>query len=68
VAKRFEKEHGLVRLSMGEALRKVMVTHAHTKLVKQIEEYLLNGFPVPDELATQALEVYLMEPSCHTRG
>ena len=68
VAKRLEKECGIVRLSIGEALRKVMSTHAHTKLVQQIEEYLLNGFPLPDELAIEALQLYLMDPVCHTRG
>eukprot|EP00111_Clytia_hemisphaerica_P024229 TCONS_00071384-protein len=68
LAKRLEKECGIVRLSIGEALRNVMSTHAHTKLVKQIEEYLLNGFPLPDELAIEALQLYLMDPVCHTRG
>ena len=45
-----------------------MYTHAHTKLVKQIEEYLLNGFPLPDELAIETLQIFLMEPVCHNKG
>lgn len=68
VAKRLEKEFGVVRLSIGEAIRRVMSTHAHTKLVKQIEEYLLNGFPLPDELAIETLQMFLMEPVCHNKG
>lgn len=68
VAKRFEKEFGVVRLSIGEAIRRVMSTHAHTKLVKQIEEYLLNGFSLPDELAVETLRLFLMEPVCHNKG
>jgi len=68
LAKRLEKEFGVVRLSIGEAIRRVMYTHAHTKLVKQIEEYLLNGFPLPDELAIETLQIFLMEPVCHNKG
>ena len=63
-----EKEFGIVRLSIGEAIRRVISTHAHTKLVKQISEYLCNGFPLPDELAIEALQLFLMEPVCHNRG
>ena len=68
VAKRYEKEYGLMRLSMGEALRKIIATQPKTNLVAQILEYLKAGREVPDELATQALEVIILDIQSQTRG
>lgn len=53
---------------MGEALRKIMKSHSHTKLVQEIKDHLKKGYTVPDELAIQALEVCLLEPQCVSRG
>ena len=68
MANRFVHEYGIVRLSIGEALRKILSTHTHTELVKEIREHLVKGYPVPDELAIQALELCLLDPPCMTRG
>ena len=68
MANGFVKEFGLVRLSIGEILRKIIASHSHTSLVKEILEFLKKGFTVPDELSIQALEIYLLDPQCVTRG
>ncbi|KAK7907798.1 hypothetical protein WMY93_016410 [Mugilogobius chulae] len=60
VAEMFAQKHGLVRLSIGRALRKIIETHEHTDLVVQIKNLLNQGHVVPDELAIQALETVLM--------
>ena len=68
MANRFVKEFGLVRLSIGEILRKIFISHAHTNLAHEIVSFLKKGFVVPDELTIQALEIYLLDPQCITRG
>ena len=68
LANGFVKEFGLVRLSIGEILRKVISTHPHTILVREILDFLTKGFTIPDELTIQALEIYLLDPQCVTRG
>jgi len=68
LANGFVRAFGLVRLSIGEVLRKITTTHVHTQLVKDIMGYLMKGFTVPDELTVQALEIYLLDPQCVTRG
>jgi len=57
-----------VRLSIGEAIRKVLNFQSYTELARQINLHLKAGNPVPDELAVQALEVALLDMQCQTRG
>jgi len=68
LAKRFAKEYGIVRLSIGEALRNIVTSHEHAHIVKEIKEHLHKGYPVPDELAIQVLELCLLDPLCKSRG
>jgi len=68
VARRFAKELGVMRLSIGEAIRWVLSNQPNTELTKCIQSYLFNGLTVPDECAVQALEVVLMSKTCRTRG
>ena len=68
VANRFVAEYGVVRLSIGEAIRKVLNFQSCTELARQINLHLKAGTTVPDELAVQALEVALLDMQCQTRG
>ena len=68
VANRFVEEYGVVRLSIGEAIRKVLNFQSYTELARQINLHLKAGTTVPDELAVQALEVALLDMQCQTRG
>lgn len=68
LANRFVQEHGVARLSIGEAIRKILQSHPSCELVEEINEHLFKGMMVPDELATEALELYLLDPQCVTRG
>jgi adenylate/nucleoside-diphosphate kinase len=68
LARRFAEEFGVMRLSIGEALRWVLSNQPNTELSKCIQSYLLNGLTVPDECAVQALAVVLMSKVCRTRG
>ena len=68
VANRFVAEYGVVRLSIGEAIRKILNFQPYTELARQIKLHLRAGMTVPDELAVQALEVALLDMQCQTRG
>lgn len=68
MANRFVAEYGVVRLSIGEAIRKVLNFQPYTELARQINLHLKAGNPVPDELAVQALEVASLDMQCQTRG
>ena len=68
VANRFVAEYGVVRLSIGEAIRKVLNFQSYTELARQINLHLKAGTTVPDKLAVQALEVALLDMQCQTRG
>lgn len=68
VAKRFADDFGVVRLSIGEAIRNILANQPRTELAKCIQLYLYQGLTVPDECAVQALDVYLMDVQCQTRG
>jgi adenylate/nucleoside-diphosphate kinase len=68
VAKRFALEYGIVRLSIGEALRRILDNQKYTELAKQINIHLRTGNTVPDELAVQSLEIVLLDMQCQTRG
>jgi hypothetical protein len=68
VANRFVAEYGVVRLSIGEVIRRLLTTQPNTDLVRQINHHLRTGCTVPDDLAVQALDVVLMDPLCQTRG
>lgn len=68
LANRFVAEYGVVRLSIGEAIRKALNFQSYTELARQINLHLKAGNPVPDELAVQALEVALLDMQCQTRG
>ncbi|XP_039603846.1 adenylate kinase 9 isoform X2 [Polypterus senegalus] len=68
VARMFERELGLERLSIGDCVRLVLSTQSHTELANQINTQLLKGGTVPEELAVHCLEVAFMNLVCNTRG
>ncbi|CAH1800208.1 unnamed protein product [Owenia fusiformis] len=68
LAERFEEEYGLMRLSIGEALRLVVDTMPKSELARKINQHLQKGLTCPDELAVQALEVATTDMRCQTRG
>ncbi|XP_037014937.2 adenylate kinase 9 isoform X1 [Artibeus jamaicensis] len=68
VAQKISSEYGLQRLSVGEALRYVLNQQADTELALMLNWHLHKGMTVPDQLATQALEVSLMGSVCNTAG
>lgn len=68
VAKRFEEEYGVVRLSVGEAMRTVLQTQPHSELARSMNHALLRGMVVSEELQVQALEVVMLDMRCQTRG
>lgn len=68
VANRFAEEYGLLRLSIGEAMRMVIASQPKSNLAKEMMKHLVKGLTIPDELAVQALEVCLLDMKCQTRG
>ncbi|XP_047128980.1 adenylate kinase 9 isoform X1 [Hydra vulgaris] len=68
LANRFVKELGLVRLSIGEAMRHILVSHSKTELVRKMQNCLLKGYVIPDELAIEALELRLLDIQCSMNG
>nr|XP_034965151.1 adenylate kinase 9 isoform X3 [Zootoca vivipara] len=68
VAKRFAKEYGLLRLSMGDAIRMVLNNQPETELALILKWHLQKGLTAPDELAVRALDISLMDTVCNTSG
>ncbi|XP_041351641.1 adenylate kinase 9-like isoform X3 [Gigantopelta aegis] len=68
IAKRFADDYGLMRLSIGEAMRTILFNQPSSELARQMNEYLYKGLTVPDELAVKALEVCLLDMRCQRRG
>ena len=68
MANRFVSEYGMVRLSIGEAIRFVLNQQSKTELATQLNTHLQTGQTVPDELAVQALELSLLDMRANTRG
>ncbi|KAM9382186.1 adenylate kinase 9 [Phaethornis superciliosus] len=68
VAKKFASVYGLMRLSMGDAIRMVLNNQPETELALKLKEHLHKGLTVPDELSIQALNVALMNHVCNTTG
>ena len=68
MANRFVAEYGVLRLSIGEALRRILSSQAQTELARQLNLHLRAGNVVPDELAVQALEIALLDMQAQTRG
>jgi adenylate/nucleoside-diphosphate kinase len=68
VARRFEKEYGVVRISLGDAMRLVITAQPKTELAGKLQSLLTKGETVSDELAVAALQVAVMDMNCVTRG
>uniref|UniRef100_A0A8C4TXD1 Adenylate kinase 9 n=1 Tax=Falco tinnunculus TaxID=100819 RepID=A0A8C4TXD1_FALTI len=68
VAKKFASVYGLLRLSMGDAIRLVLNNQPESELALMLKWHLHKGLTVPDELAIQALDVALMNHVCNTTG
>ncbi|KFP78168.1 Adenylate kinase 9, partial [Acanthisitta chloris] len=68
VAKKLASVFGLLRLSLGDALRLVINTQPQSELALTVKMHLHKGLTVPDELAIQALDVALLNHVCNTSG
>eukprot|EP00731_Ephydatia_muelleri_P001087 Em0001g1087a len=68
VANRFVTEYGCLRLSIGEAIRRVMAQFPESDLTTEMKSFLQLGQTLPDELCILALERALMDIQCTTRG
>ena len=68
VASRFASEYGMMRLSIGEAVRYVLTQQPKTELARLINAQVRKGIPLPDELSIRALEVNLLDTRSTTRG
>ncbi|XP_068016605.1 adenylate kinase 9-like isoform X3 [Melanerpes formicivorus] len=68
VAKKFASVYGLLRLSVGDAVRLVLASQPESQLALGLKWHLHRGQTVPDELAIQALDVALMNHVCATTG
>nr|XP_013804265.1 PREDICTED: adenylate kinase 9 [Apteryx mantelli mantelli] len=68
VAKKFASVYGLLRLTVGDAIRLVLNDQPESELALMIKWHLHKGLTVPDELAVQALDVTLMNHTCTTAG
>lgn len=68
VARRFEKEFGIVRTSLGDAIRIVIANQPKTALAQKIQQLLQSGQTLTDDLSVAALQVALMDMNCATRG
>ncbi|XP_045150541.1 adenylate kinase 9 [Echinops telfairi] len=68
VAKKIQSEYCLRRLSIGDVLRFVINNQSRTELALMLNWHLYQGLTAPDELATQALEIFLMDSICNTAG
>ena len=68
VARRFAETFGCLRLSVGEAVRKLLDQFPYSELAMQIKMHLTAGETIPDELCVLALERIMMDVQCSTRG
>ena len=68
VAAKLCDTYGCLRLSIGEAIRKVMDQFPHSELSFQLMAHLKAGETIPDELAVLALDRALLDVQCTTRG
>uniref|UniRef100_A0ABM5G8U0 Adenylate kinase 9 isoform X3 n=1 Tax=Pogona vitticeps TaxID=103695 RepID=A0ABM5G8U0_9SAUR len=68
VAKKFASTYGLMRLSMGDAIRWVLKNQPETELALVLLWHLHKGMTAPDELAVRALDIVLMDTVCNTSG
>ncbi|XP_054857615.1 adenylate kinase 9 isoform X2 [Eublepharis macularius] len=68
VAKKFASVYGLMRLSMGDAIRMVLNDQPETELALMLKWHLHKGLTAPDELAIQALDIALMDTVYNTVG
>ncbi|ETE69947.1 Adenylate kinase domain-containing protein 1, partial [Ophiophagus hannah] len=68
VAKKFAETYGLLRLSMGDAIRSILNNQPETELALVLKWHLHKGLTAPDELALRALDIALMDTVCNTSG
>ena len=68
VARRLERDHGIVCLSAGEAVRRFMVQFPTSSLTKEMESHLRAGVTLPDALVVEAMEKIMLSQQCQTRG
>lgn len=68
VAAKLCDKYGCLRLSIGEAIRRVIAQFPHSELTHQLLTHLHAGETVPEELCVLALDCVLLDVQCTTRG
>ena len=68
VAGKLCDKYGCLRLSIGEAIRRVIAQFPHSELTHQLLTHLHAGETVPEELCVLALDCALLDVQCTTRG
>jgi len=68
LARRLERDHGIVCLSAGEAVRQFVTEFPASSLTREMETHLKAGVTLPDALVVQALEAIMLSQRCQTRG
>ncbi|XP_063079133.1 adenylate kinase 9 isoform X2 [Engraulis encrasicolus] len=68
LANKFVSQFGMMSLSLGLVIRRVLSHQPHGELATQMLQHLHQGHSVPDQLAIQCLEVVLMDLASSTRG
>ncbi|XP_075253347.1 adenylate kinase 9-like [Convolutriloba macropyga] len=68
LANKFASEFGMMRLSIGEAIRTILTNLPKSELARKMNEFLYRGKALPDELAVEALQCQLLDMKCQTRG
>ena len=59
---------GIVKISIGDALRYQLLQFPESHLTEQIKSYLMIGETIPEELCVAALERRMLEAEVNTRG
>ncbi|GAU89148.1 hypothetical protein RvY_01732 [Ramazzottius varieornatus] len=66
--KRLAEEIGIQRISIGDAIRHVLIKLADAELCRLLKTYLASGCDIPDALEILCLEALLRTADCQTRG
>ena len=68
VARRLERDYGIVCLSGGEAVRQFLSQFPTSSLAKEMESHLKAGVTLPDALVVEAVDKIMLSQRCQTRG
>lgn len=68
LAKRLAQATGFRCASICEIVETLLATEPHSSLAKRITAVLRAGQALPDSIAAEAVQTFLLDPMCQTRG